>query len=91
MKMLENIGQLEQMQLAIKILQEEVQLLKNQHTKNDFSIVGNKKAMKILNCSEPTLRKARLDGRLVQGEDFKSNGSLYTYSKSSLHNKRGEI
>lgn len=91
MEELKGIGQFEQMQLDIKQFQETVEFLKNQHNKNDFIIIGNKSAMKILKCSEPTLRKARLDGRLIEGVDYKYNGSTYTYSKSSLYEKRGEI
>jgi hypothetical protein len=84
------VQQWEQMQKNIKKLQVEVQILKGLYPKNDFIIKGNKNAMKILKCTEPTLRKARLDGRLVDGVDYKYNGS-YTYSESSLYNKRGEI
>ena len=84
------VEQWEQMQKDIKELQAEVKILKGQYPKNDFIINGNKEAMKILNCCEQTLKKARDDGRLIKEVDYKYNGS-YTYSKSSLYNKRGEI
>lgn len=85
------VEQWEQMKLDIKELKTEVKILRGQHIKNDFIIIGNKKAMKILNCCEQTLKKARDDDRLVLNIDYKYNGTTYTYSKSSLHNKRGEI
>jgi len=82
--------QWEQMKLDIKELQTEVKILRNEHPKNDFIIKGNKEAMKIVHCCEQKLKKARDNGILILGEDYKFNGS-YTYSKSSLYNKRGEI
>ena len=82
--------QWEQMKLNIKELQTEVKILKGQYPKNDFIINGNKEAMEILHCCEQKLKKARDNNRLILGVDYKFNGA-YTYSKSSLYNKRGEI
>lgn len=87
----EKLGVIEKLVYRIDCLESEVKTLKGQYIKNDFIIIGNKKAMKILNCCEQSLKKARDDGRLLINTDYKYNGSTYTYSQSSLHNKRGEI
>lgn len=85
------LGLFEQMQYDIKVLQEKVKLLENKHIKDAFDIRHFSEATKIVGCCRQTLKKAINNQVLKNGQDYRTNGTRYTFSLSSLKKLKGKI